>query len=115
MLTLVLWMAIIYLCPHDWVMEFSYPILIEISFYSNIICMSTDVEDILNFANQFHEYLFEQKPKSSFSVFVCQLFGDFFFSNTSAIFSLGKKKKKKEGERSPLFCYVAALSECLHW
>jgi len=51
MLTPVLRMAIIYLCSHDWVMAFSHLILIEISFYSNIIYMSTDDGDILNFTN----------------------------------------------------------------
>lgn len=78
----MLWMVIIYLCFHDWVVEFSHLILIEISFYSNIIYVSTDDENILNFTNQFHKYLLEQKSKSTFSVFIFQLFGGIFFSQT---------------------------------
>lgn len=81
-------------------MEFSHLILIEISFYSNFIFMSTDDGDILNFTNHFHEYLLEQKSKSTFSVFVFQLFGGniklIFFPNIIATFSLKKKKKKGE-------------------
>lgn len=83
-------------------MEFSHLVLTEISFYSNIIYVSMDVKDIFNSADQFHKYLFEQKPKSSFFVSVYQLFGDFFNPNTSATISLGKKKRS------------AALSECMH-
>lgn len=64
--------------------------------------MSTDDGDILNFTNHFHEYLLEQKSKSTFSVFVFQLFeekSNFFFSpNIIATFSL-KKKKKGEWEK----------------
>lgn len=65
--------------------------------------MSTDDGDILNFTNHFHEYLLEQKSKSTFSVFVFQLFGGniklIFFPNIIATFSLKKKKKKGEWEK----------------
>lgn len=72
-------------------MEFSHLILIEISFYSNIIYMSTDDGDILNFTNQFHEYLLEQRSKFTFSIFDFQLFGGkniiIFFQTTLVYFT----------------------------